>query len=247
MKTRHAESVCDTQHSITGYYCPPPFKDGPLCLHANHLISSSYMSAPTVSLTQHQTQCDRPEEFPYLSQQSIPNVNYIAPPLDLDHLVDYPVSNYLYPHHPSNPTIHDTTGFCTSQHQQFLVSDSSCYRHFDGFFGYYGIVTQHPTLPVPPPSSFSELNNAFVEDSAVEREPQSMSSATLPGLPHLSQPAPKHFNYGEFSQLGLMGMPGISMSNTASNSSYSGSMYPFMDSLTNQGFTSATNITVFFT
>ncbi len=74
-----------------------------------------------------------------------------------------------------------------------------------------------------------------------------------------------YFDYTELSQLGLTGMPGISMSNTTSSmntypspssqysshtpgqqhvsgSSYSGPMYPSMNGLTNQGLSSATSI-----
>ena len=91
-----------------------------------------------------------------------------------------------------------------------------------------------------------------------------------------SQPFSHYFDYSELSQLGLTGMPGISVSNTASNSqntysssssqysshtpfyasnasvragqqhasgsSYSGSMYPSVNGLTNQGLSSAANI-----
>jgi len=59
------------------------------------------------------------------------------------------------------------------------MSDSSGYLRYDDSFDYYDAISQHPVLPIPPTSSFSELRNALVEVP----QPMSRTSVDLPTLP----------------------------------------------------------------
>jgi hypothetical protein len=219
---------------------------GPSRLRANHSTSSAYMSAPTLSFTQHQTQCDRPEQLPYqplLCSRDPAEYSPRFPQI-------LPGSSYhsgQYVPQPSDPnsfhhsTTYDTTGYSTtatdgfglplgSQHQQIHVSESSDHLRCDGFYAYYSTIAQRPISTLPSSCGSSELYNALVEIPSAE--PQSTSCASI-ALRSLSQPAPKHFDYGELSQLGLMGMPGISMSNTVSNgqNTYSSSSSQYSPSM----------------
>ena len=169
-------------------------RHGPSRLRVNHSTSSAYMSAPTLSFTQHQTQCDRPEQLPYqplLCSRDPAEYSPRFPQI-------LPGSSYhsgQYVTQPSDPnsfhhlTTYDTTGYSTTA--------------TDGF-----------GLPLG-----SQHQQIHVSESSDLRSP--------------SQPAPMHFDYGELSQLGLMGMPGISMSNTVSNgqNTYSSSSSQYSPSM----------------
>ena len=154
---------------------------GPSHLHANHSTLSAYMPAPTLSFTQHQTQCDHPEQLPYQPllcscdpAKYSPRFPQILPGSS------YHIGQYVT--QPSDPnsfhhsTAYDTTGYSTtatngyslplgSQHQQFHVSESSDHLHCDGFFAYYGTIAQRPISPIPSSCGSSELYNALVEIS----------------------------------------------------------------------------------
>ena len=227
-------------------------RHGPSRSHANHLTSSAYASAPAFSFTQHQTQCDCPEPLPYqpllcsrdpaeysprfpqiLPGSSYHSGQYVTQPSGVAYFEDPPSDPNSF-HHPKT---YDTPGYSTtvtdgyglplgSQHQQILVSESSDHLRRDGSFGYYGAIAQRTISPLPSSCSSFEFNNAPVEIPSAELHSTSCASIALHNP---SQPASKHFDYGELSQLGLTGMPGISMSNTASNgqntSSSSSSQY----------------------
>ncbi len=129
------------------------------------------------------------------------------------------------------------------------------------------------SLDIRSPEELAAVNQFLLtlgRDVASVHEPRSSSSSN-------SQPYSHFFDYNDLSQLGLTDMPGISMSNTTSNSqntypspssqyssshtpfyasnasvrvgqqhpsgsSYSGSMYPSMNGLTNQALSPATRI-----
>jgi hypothetical protein len=101
---------------------------------------------------------------------------------------------------PFQPTTYESMGYFSAdghyglsldaQHQQSLASDPSTYLRCNDSFEHFDTVTQHSVMPIPPPSSSSELGNALVDIHSSEPQHMNRASIALPSLPP-SQAVPK--------------------------------------------------------